>query len=71
MVHVKKCPLGRDKRRPSTEFYINGKPQIYCYGWIDLRYDELFPECKECADQVDKAQADLEKHLAEQTERSE
>lgn len=34
MVHVKKCPLGK-RGRPSTEFWKDGKPQIYCRGWID------------------------------------
>ena len=63
MVHVKKCPYGK-RGRPSTEFYIEGKPQIYCYGWIDRMNDELIPECKACADHVDKAYADLKKDIA-------
>lgn len=32
----KDCPLGlkseQYNKRRTTEFYINGKPQIYCYG---------------------------------------
>lgn len=51
MVHVKKCPLG-NRGRPTTQFYKDGKPQIYCYGWIDLMYDETLPICKQCADFV-------------------
>lgn len=60
MVHVKKCPLGK-RGRPSTEFYIDGKPQIYCYGYVDAMNDELIPECENCADHVDKAADDHKK----------
>lgn len=38
----------RQKGKPSIEFYKNGKPQYYCMGYIDLMYDEEFPECREC-----------------------
>ena len=50
MVHVKKCPYGK-----------RGRPQIYCCGWIDKRYDEPIEICKNCADFVDKAQEDIER----------
>lgn len=49
MVHVKKCPYGK-RSTPTTEFYKDGKPQIYCMGWIDSMTDEYIPECKKCAD---------------------
>lgn len=52
MVHVKKCPLSIGRGKPSTEFYIDGKPQIYCYGWQDGMTDEPFSECKNCFDWV-------------------
>lgn len=58
MVHVKKCPLGK-RGRPSTEFYKDGKPQVYCHGYIDKMTDDPLKECKACADYVDKAQSDL------------
>lgn len=58
MVHVKKCPLGK-RGRPSTEFYLNGKPQIYCYGWIDKMTDEPIDECRKCLDHVKNAENDL------------
>lgn len=61
MVHVKKCPYGK-RGRPSTEFYLDGKPQIYCFGWIDLQTDDLVSKCKNCADHVSKAQADFDKY---------
>lgn len=49
MVHVKKCPLGK-RGRPSTEFWKDGKPQIYCRGWIDKMTDEPLNECRACSD---------------------
>lgn len=61
MVHVKKCPLGK-RGYPTTEFYKNGKPQIYCMGRIDQMNDEPLDECKQCKDFVYGAQCatDLE-----------
>lgn len=59
MVHVKKCPYGK-RGRPSTEFYKDGEPQIYCEGWIDNMYDELIAECANCPDHVSNAQNDME-----------
>lgn len=57
MVHVNKCPLVIKHRtaqrgKPTTEFHIDGKPQIYCMGWMDMYNDEPLPECKKCADFV-------------------
>lgn len=60
MVHVKKCPLGK-RGRPSTEYIIDGKPYIYCYGWYYSQNEELLEECKACADHVSRAQEDLER----------
>ena len=51
----------KDKGKPSIEFYKNGKPQYYCYGYIDQKTDELIEECKECSKHVYKAQEDLKK----------
>lgn len=45
---------------PSVEWYKNGKPQYYCYGYIDARTDDVLPECKRCPDHVNRAQEDLE-----------
>ncbi len=58
MVHVKKCPYRYGRGKPSTEFYIDGKPQIYCYGWMDLMTEEPLKICKECADWVYGEQCD-------------
>ena len=47
---------------PSIEWHKDGKPQYYCYGYIDKMTDELLPECKECRSHVSKAQDDLDKY---------
>ena len=54
---------GKVSRRgePSIEWYKDGKPQYYCYGYIDKMTDELLVECKECRSHVYKAQDDLDK----------
>lgn len=57
MVHVKKCPHG-ERGKPTTEFYKNGKPQIYCYGWKDCMTDEALDICKTCKDFVYNEQID-------------
>lgn len=46
--------------KPSIEWYKDGKPQYYCYGYIDTMTDDVLPECKKCRNHVDKAQDDLE-----------
>jgi len=60
MVHVKKCPYGK-RGKASTEFYIDGKPQIYCMGWNSCMTDYPIEICEKCADHVSKAQEDLER----------
>lgn len=76
MVHVKKCPCENGRGKPSTEFFDNGKPQIYCYGWFDNYNDEPLECCKKCADWVNSEQCEKdfdemlkrrkEKHIKEQ-----
>lgn len=61
MVHVRKCPLGH-RGEPTTEFYKDGKPQIYCRGWVDSMTDEPLDECASCKDFVYGAQ--IEKDFA-------
>lgn len=55
MVHTK-CKFELGRSRPTTEFYVNGKPQIYCVGWNDLRTDETIDICKNCPDYVNGEQ---------------
>ena len=60
MVHVKKCPCKDGRGMPTTEFYKNGKPQIYCYGWIDKMTDEPLEVCKQCKDWFRGEQCDID-----------
>lgn len=55
---------GKASRRgePSIEWYRDGKPQYYCYGYIDKMTDELLSECKECRRHVRKAQDDFDEY---------
>ena len=55
---------GKVSRRgeASIEWYKEGKPQYYCYGYIDKMTDELLPECKECLRHVYKAKDDLNEY---------
>ena len=57
----------KEKGKSSIEFYKDGKPQYYCYGYIDQRTDELIEECKQCKRQVGKAQEDLEEYKKNKT----
>lgn len=68
MVHVKKCPYGK-RGYPSTEFYIDGKPQVYCYGWEDAMTDEPLDICRNCADWNRGEQCDRD--FAEELDRRE
>ena len=54
---------GQVKRRgnPTIEFYKNGKPQYYCYGYRDAMMEEPLEVCKNCADFVDRAEEDLQR----------
>ena len=53
------CKVSR-RGKSSIEWYKDGKPQYYCYGYIDKMTDELLSECKECRNHVYKAQDDLD-----------
>lgn len=68
MVHVKKCPYGK-RGKPTTEFYIGEKPQIYCYGWIDLYNDEPLEVCKNCKDWVNGEQCEIDFEQARKGEK--
>lgn len=54
--------LVKDRGKPSIEWHKSGKPQYYCYGYIDFVTEELLPVCFECRDNVYHAQEDLENH---------
>lgn len=49
------------KGKSSIEFYKNGKPQYYCYGWCSGSSEYLLQTCRNCKKYIDYAQQDLEK----------
>lgn len=54
----------KERGKASIEWYDNkGKPQYYCYGYIDKMTDELIDECKNCKNNVNKAQEDLDNYI--------
>ena len=54
------------KRRgnASIEFYINGEPQYYCYGYYDKATDVPLEVCQNCTDFVYRADEDLKRFKA-------
>jgi len=55
-----KCPLKR-RGRASHEWNDGIKDHIYCLGYMSKITDGLVPICRECPDNVNKAQGDLDK----------
>ncbi len=49
------------KGKASLEFYKDGKPRYYCYGYIDKMTDDIIPECRECRKHVDHVMEDFER----------
>ena len=45
----------KERGKPSIEFVFNNIPRYFCYGYIDSRTDELIDECRECPENVNKA----------------
>lgn len=64
MAKCKAKALGLVKYRgkPSIEWHKNGKPQYYCYGYIDMGTESLLPVCRACKDHVYQAQEDVENY---------
>lgn len=54
-----RCVIGH-RGKASVEWYKNGVPQYYCYGYIDSATDEPLKECQKCSDYVDNAQNDMD-----------
>ena len=55
---AKRQGIVRVRGKSSIEWHKDGKPQYYCYGYMDSFTDELLTQCAECAKHVDKAQDD-------------
>lgn len=44
-----------ERGKPSVEFVFEGKPRYFCYGYIDQSTEELIDECRECPENVYRA----------------
>lgn len=42
----------KTKGKSSIEYYKDGKPQYYCYGWNDLSTGTLIETCSKCKKNV-------------------
>lgn len=62
---AKKTGRVKHRGKPTIEWYIDGKPQYYCYGYYDKATDMPLDVCQKCADFVDKADDDYFKVLNE------
>lgn len=51
----------KERGKPSIEFIFNNIPRYFCYGYIDLKTDDLIEECRECAEHVYKAEEVMQK----------
>ena len=74
-VEMERCVLVRKgivkyKGKPTIEFYKDGKPQYYCYGYMDLMTDEPFEECVNCKKWVygEQCEKDYEEEIARRKE---
>jgi len=54
-----RCVLKKSGKR-TVEWHKKEEPQIYCYGYVDDSTEESVPECRKCANYVDKAQEDID-----------
>ncbi len=45
----------KGRGKASVEFVFEGKPRYFCYGYIDQRTEELIDECRECPENVYRA----------------
>ena len=58
---AKKTGQVKYRGKPTIEWYKDGKPQYYCYGYRDAMTEEPLEVCKNCADFVDRAEEDLQR----------
>lgn len=59
----------KHRGQATLEWYKDGVPQYYCYGYYDSMTDELIETCKNCRDNERYAQEDLEAWLAQEETR--
>ena len=65
---TKKTGQVKYRGKPTIEFYKDGKPQYYCYGYRDVMTEEHLEVCKDCADFVDRAEEDFKRLKAGEQE---
>ena len=66
MARASRCELVRSgqvkrKGRASIEFYLAGKPQYFCMGYMNPYYDDVCEECLRCPMHVRKANDELQR----------
>ena len=63
----------RNCKNERETIYKDGKPQYYCYGYIDSMTDEPLEECVNCKKWVDGEQCekDYEEEIARRKEEAE
>lgn len=57
-----KCKLPKHGKLSIEWHDKDGKPQYYCYGYINRMTDKPLEECQHCRDFVNRAQNDLEEY---------
>jgi hypothetical protein len=59
---AKKTGAVRERGKASLEWHKDGKPQYYCYGYKDKMTDDLLDVCRNCKDNVNYAQDDMDRY---------
>lgn len=56
---AKKTGRVKHRGKPTIEWYKDGKPQYYCYGYMDRMTEEPLEVCQNCADFVNNIEEDF------------
>lgn len=59
---AKKAGIVAERGKASIEWYKDGEPQYYCYGYMDKSTDYYIEVCRNCKNNVIYAQDDMDKH---------
>ena len=62
---AKKEGIVAERGKASIEWYKDGEPQYYCYGYMDKRTEYYIEACRNCKNNVICAQDDMDKHKKE------
>lgn len=63
---AKKTGQVKYRGKPTIEFYKDGKPQYYCYGYIDRMTEEPLEACQNCADFVNNIEEDFQDYKGDE-----